>query len=241
MLRLTKLHRAGGIPFMQMLATIHIKDLIINSNFFVMKKEIQNRIVRRAFVIETLSSFAFCCIAPANIFGSEKMQPIKSLDDGHKFFNKSEMSIKEIYNFSFKQWYIPAMKNLRDQIGQEKFIELLKESSNKIHLSAKNKGDYNKRTFNKWSSLVKKVNKSMNDRLTYEIIVDTDDKLEIKFTECLWAKTFREAEASDIGFAGVCYQDYALTESYNPKIKLIREKTLMQGNECCHFIWFIEK
>lgn len=202
----------------------------------------QNEIDRRKFMTKALSSCVFCCLASANIFGSEKGRTTNPLDDNHKFFNNSGMSIKEVYNFSFKQWYIPAMKNLKDQIGQEKFIELLKESSKRIHLSDINKDtNYTRRTFNRWSSFVKKANENMNDRLTYEILADEDNKLEIKFTECLWAKTFIEAEASDIGFAGICYQDFAMTKSYNPKIKLIREKTLMQGNECCHFIWCTER
>jgi len=55
--------------------------------------------------------------------------------------------------------------------------------------------------------------------------------------ECLWAKTFREADAGDIGYAGCCYGDYGMTKSFNPKLKLERNKTLMQGHDCCHFKW----
>ena len=62
----------------------------------------------------------------------------------------------------------------------------------------------------------------------------------MKFTECLWAKTFREADASEIGYAGVCYQDYPMTKTFNPNLKLIRETTLMQGHDCCNFKWSME-
>ena len=31
----------------------------------------------------------------------------------------------------------------------------------------------------------------------------------------------------------VCYPDYAIARGRNPKLKLIRTKTLMQGDECC--------
>ena len=34
--------------------------------------------------------------------------------------------------------------------------------------------------------------------LTVEIVEDTPQAIEVKVTECLWAKTFREMEAADI-------------------------------------------
>jgi hypothetical protein len=77
----------------------------------------------------------------------------------------------------------------------------------------------------------------MHKQVTYGGVKQIDDEFEIKFTECLWAKTFREADAGDIGYAGCCYQDYAMTKAFNPKMELIREKTLMQGADCCHFKW----
>jgi hypothetical protein len=38
----------------------------------------------------------------------------------------SGMSHQAVYSFAFKRWYIPAMKNLKDQIGQDRFLEMLK-------------------------------------------------------------------------------------------------------------------
>ena len=54
-----------------------------------------------------------------------------------------------------------------------------------------------------------------------------------------WAKTFREAGSADIGYAAVCHEDYAACQAFNPKIKMIRTKTLMQGDGCCdhRLIW----
>lgn len=50
-------------------------------------------------------------------------------------------------------------------------------------------------------------------------------------------KTFSDADASDIEYASLCYSDYDTAEGFNPKIRLIRPKTLMQGHDCCHFRW----
>jgi len=57
--------------------------------------------------------------------------------------------------------------------------------------------------------------------------------------ECLTAEVFREEDAAEIGYATVCHADFALPEGFNPKIKLIRDKTLMQGHDCCNhrYVW----
>ncbi|MFH1881363.1 MAG: L-2-amino-thiazoline-4-carboxylic acid hydrolase, partial [Planctomycetota bacterium] len=71
--------------------------------------------------------------------------------------------------------------------------------------------------------------------LTFDIIEDTSNKLEFKVTECLWAKTFRDTEAPDIGYAVNCHADFAFAEGYSTNLRLVRTKTLMEGHDCCNF------
>jgi hypothetical protein len=75
--------------------------------------------------------------------------------------------------------------------------------------------------------------------VTRVITEDTESSFEKKITECLFAKTFREAGAADIGYAYCCYYDFPAAQAYNPKLKLIRTKTLMAGDDCCNprHIW----
>jgi hypothetical protein len=196
---------------------------------------------RRQFILKTFSSCAFCCLATSSIFASSKTSSLNEADEDHKFLLDSEMSLQEVYNFAFKQWYIPAMKNLIEQIGKEKFIELLKTSSEMIYESDKESEiNYDERTLTAFSKNIKDACENWRDRLTFEILNDDEEVFEIKFTECLWAKTFREANASEIGYAGVCYQDYGMTKQFNPKLNLDRKKTLMQGNDFCHFKWSMQ-
>jgi hypothetical protein len=75
--------------------------------------------------------------------------------------------------------------------------------------------------------------------LTFELVENTAKAAEIKVTECLWAKTFREANAADIGYAFVCHGDFAYAPAFNPKMKMIRTKTLMQGHDCCNHRYVI--
>jgi hypothetical protein len=79
----------------------------------------------------------------------------------------------------------------------------------------------------------------MEATLTMEIIEDTDTVFEVKVTECLVGDTFLRAEAGEIGNAAVCIGDYTFAEGFNPKIKMIRDKTLTLGHDHCNhrYIW----
>ena len=195
---------------------------------------------RREFLRKTFSSCAFCCFAVPIAFGSDEIDPITT-DQKHKFESDSGMTMQQIYNFAFKENYIPAMKNLMKQIGKEKFLEMLKKSSEMLYEINEDAYFKNKeRTLKTWSDFSKKLIENMSNVLTGEILNDNENVLETKYTECLYAKTFIEADAGDIGYAALCYQDYPWTKQFNPNLKLIREKTLMQGDDCCHFKWIME-
>ncbi len=97
-----------------------------------MKNDVSNKNDRREFLIKTFSSCAFCCFAPLNLIGSDKKLHSIITGDKHKFLHDSQMSFNEVFDFAYKESYIPAMKNLMYQIGHEKFIEMLKKSSDKM-------------------------------------------------------------------------------------------------------------
>jgi hypothetical protein len=90
------------------------------------------------------------------------------------------------------------------------------------------------REFPTFKQFFKNPNPFTANTWTMEIVEDSEEVLEMKFSECLWAKTFKDAKAADIGFKLICLGDYVTAEAFNPKIKLIRDKTLMQGHECCN-------
>ncbi len=69
---------------------------------------------------------------------------------------------------------------------------------------------------------------------------DTQKEAEVRVTECLWARTFRQANAADIGYSMICHGDIAATSAYNPKIVMSRPKLLMKGDDECRFRWVME-
>ncbi|MFX1391602.1 MAG: L-2-amino-thiazoline-4-carboxylic acid hydrolase [Promethearchaeota archaeon] len=79
----------------------------------------------------------------------------------------------------------------------------------------------------------------MNHCLNYEIVEDSENKIALKFTKCLWAKTFLELGAPDIGYAICCNPDFAMAKAFHPNLKLTRTKSLMKGDNFCDstYIW----
>ena len=80
----------------------------------------------------------------------------------------------------------------------------------------------------------------MKHCLNFKIVEDTPNKLEFKFTKCLWAKTFRESKAGDYGYAYLCYPDLFKWLPWNSKLKVRLTKTLMQGHDCCNHRLYLE-
>jgi len=79
----------------------------------------------------------------------------------------------------------------------------------------------------------------MRNCLNFSIIEDTPQKLVLKFTKCLWAKTFLEINAPEIGYAICCYPDFAMAKAFHPNLRLTRTKCLMKGDDYCDstYIW----
>jgi hypothetical protein len=124
-------------------------------------------------------------------------------------------------------------------MGKDKTLEFLKKYTQEKMLEygknhAKRSPDNSFGTYIKTFDPVR-----YQDTLTMEIVENTDNAYELKITECMWASTFLAAKAGDIGWASVCFGDYAWAEGFNPKIKLVRDKTLMQGHDICNhrYIW----
>jgi hypothetical protein len=135
------------------------------------------------------------------------------------------------------------MQNLSQEIGKDKLIEMLKKVSSDARIKQMKSvfDNMQKRDLVAWSDFelsFVRMNPFKN-ALTYEIIEKTEKAFEIKYTECLFAETYQEMNSAEIGYALHCYPDYASINLFNPKIKVTRPTTLMEGGDSCHFryVW----
>jgi hypothetical protein len=142
------------------------------------------------------------------------------------------------------------MEALAARIGREKLVEMVKEATG-IYWSQRAR-NYAQRlqkkdldAFLSWDfdppiEDMDRGKRFWSRALTSQRIEYTPKSYEMKITECLWAQTFREVNAADLGFATICYGDEAMAAAFDPRLKLTRTKALMNGDDCCHFRWVWE-
>lgn len=75
----------------------------------------------------------------------------------------------------------------------------------------------------------------------YEVIRKEENALEVKVHRCAHADSFKELNECHIGMKMICMGDYAVVEGFNPEIRFERPKTLMAGDEICHFIFKLKR
>ena len=62
-----------------------------------------------------------------------------------------------------------------------------------------------------------------------------EDSLSFDVTRCGYAEMYRRLGLEDLGVTLSCQRDFAFNEGFNPKIRLERSQTLMEGAPSCDF------
>ncbi len=198
---------------------------------------------RRQFLLKALPVGTWLCLGTQALWAASTSHSKQEASPSqHKFLEDSEMSFQAVFKFTFQNYYIPCLERLAGEIGRDRFIEILKRLTSEAVAKRQKESikDLPKADFETFLARSKAgMNRFVKHVLTWEEGEQTDRSVRTKFTECLWAKTFREVDAADIGYAAICYPDYAAASAFSPKIKLIRPTTLMEGHDCCDFqyIW----
>jgi hypothetical protein len=123
------------------------------------------------------------------------------------------------------------LNSLAEQVGRETFIGMVREAVDSV---------VRRKTAGRASAMRNLSAFSATLKSPPPIVEDTPQVFEYRVSKCLWAKTFRDENAGDVGYAMICYPDYPVARGLNPKLKLIRDKTLMQGNDCCVLRYVME-
>lgn len=175
---------------------------------------------RRVLLKNVLPVSTLICLGCHSLFAQGKSQdPQKSAEKKHKFQEDSGMSFQEVFKFAYRD-HIEVMQFLAKEIGKDKFMEMLKRDGDEwakreVQKDLKTLPANDFATFRAEGR--KKPNRFWEHVITSTIIVDTDRAIGQRVTECLWAKTYREAEAADLGYILCCYPDFASATAFNPK------------------------
>lgn len=63
----------------------------------------------------------------------------------------------------------------------------------------------------------------------------TESKMTFKVTRCKYAEFYKEIGVSELGTILSCCRDEAFLKGFTDQIKMIRSKTILEGNNCCEF------
>jgi hypothetical protein len=193
---------------------------------------------RRQFIFKTIPACALTCSLGNQLFG---MSPELEEQELHMFDREFPMKLTyrkfiEGQNFQF----IELAKVVQDKLGKEETLELIKQMATKFNLErgkkqAENSSDRSLKSYTRMFA----EPKEWEGILRMEIVEDSESAFELKVSECIQAANYIDHDAADIGYANVCWGDYAWAEGFNPKIKLVRDKTLMEGHSCCNhrYVW----
>lgn len=206
-----------------------------NSDLFdPTRRQFITRIIPACSMMCMGSGFAFAHASPTN-------NPFAQEEEKHKFDNEMDklLTYRQYMKLRYGE-FIQIVKAFAEEFGKDKVIDFLKKRD-RVNMLKYGQNQAKKSPDNSFQTYVStfRNNPWYEKTLTMQIVEDTEKAFELKVTECLWATTFRQADAGDFGYAAICFGDYAWAEGFNPKIKMIRDKTLMQGHEYCNhrYVW----
>jgi hypothetical protein len=71
--------------------------------------------------------------------------------------------------------------------------------------------------------------------LEFSVLEKTDQKLSFNVTRCQYAEMYNRLGVKVFGFCLSCNRDESFIKGFNPRFKLIRTCTLMEGADRCDF------
>ena len=158
----------------------------------------------------------------------------------HSWAEKADLSWEQVFRFAYQKDLIPLLNVLSERLGREEFVRMLQEAGDAV-VAKKNAGRPPMvRDLVTFAASMKNMPPIIQHSLEAEIVEQTPEAFEYRVKKCLWAKVFRDENAADIGYAMICYPDYSVARGLNPKLKLIRTKTLMQGDDSCVLRYVME-
>ncbi len=160
---------------------------------------------RRDFITKIVPACAITCLAGKAVFASPE---IFGEQEKHMFDEEFRtLTHKQFFGLRYQE-FIGFARGLENELGNEETIELIKNIADKRMLQA---GKNQAKQFGKndLQSFVGQFKTGYKNTLNKSIVEDNENAFELKVTECIWAKVFRDAKAEEFGFAHICYGDYA--------------------------------
>jgi len=69
----------------------------------------------------------------------------------------------------------------------------------------------------------------------------SEDRYDFNIKRCLYAEMYKELGLADLGLVLSCGRDFDMIKGFNPRMTLVRTKTIMEGHDICDFRIHLEK
>lgn len=76
--------------------------------------------------------------------------------------------------------------------------------------------------------------------MTMRFIEETERSLCFDVVRCRYAELYEQAGMKNLGFCLSCSRDEPFTKGFNPRMRLVRTQTIMQGSSICDFRFLLE-
>lgn len=192
-----------------------------------MKPNQSEKLRRRQFLSKSFLTgatfFLGCSSFLSDMASANEAQPTTDFKD--RINLSAGSTFNQIFTFAYRDAILPQLVELSNEVGRDKLVGMLKKATDKVC----SQPGYESRL----SSTMPK--EFWSNVLDIQVVEKTSSTRIYKITNCLWANIFREAKAEDFGYALVCHGDYAIARTNNETLE--RDKTLMQGHDCCLLKW----
>jgi hypothetical protein len=162
----------------------------------------------------------------------------------HKFQEKmqSGMTYEQYFRSSCQEKILLA-EELERVVGRKKALEVMGKARERYIVEMTKRARKPVKNFEEFCATEKAENAFpyMSNTVTLTYPEETPNKLKIHVTECLYAKVYKEMNATDLGYVLCCQPDFAYAQACHPKLRLKRSKILMQGDSCCNHTYYWEK
>ena len=201
-----------------------------------MNKSNLTNIGRRDLLTKVMPVCAATCLLPGRalrLIDPEEEKLIRQVK--HKFDTELKFTVR-------RYWAIKAQNSLAlirpivEEMGEEKAVEFLKSIAYKRASTngARYRQEKGTNDFETFKTRFIGTGSYTESLIEAKVVENTAKAFEIKVTECVIAEPYLRAKAGKYGHAYQCWGDHCWQDGYNKKIKLIRDKTLMQGHDCCN-------
>jgi hypothetical protein len=184
-----------------------------------------------------------CLGAGHNLWGGFPGIQQAAAEEKHKFDQEfpRKLTTRQLMDLMYGREFIPFLKVMSMEIGEDQLLPMLEKyaTTRGEEVGPLLVKQFKGNDFSTWKKIFQPDNPSYKATLTMSITEDSDTVHELKVTECLWADVFLKADAGNLGNAVVCHGDYSMATSFNPNLRMVRDKTLMQGHAYCNhrYLW----